>query len=128
MEFIKKCLKKEEGSATIEFLGIIPLAILFLVILIEFVAAIHAVAVVESAANEYANVYAMTKDASEANEAANNILNSAGDHIQPGAISVTSGKEFTATVNATIDLMFLSNYFPNLKVPYSATAYGRVIE
>jgi hypothetical protein len=37
-------------------LGIIPLAILFLVILIEFVAAIHAVAVVESAANEYANV------------------------------------------------------------------------
>lgn len=56
MEFIKKCLKKEEGSATIEFLGIIPLAILFLVILIEFVAAIHAVAVVESAANEYANV------------------------------------------------------------------------
>lgn len=105
-------------------MGIIPLAILFLVILIEFVAAIHAVAVVESAANEYA----MTKDAYEANEAANHILNSSGDHIQPGAISVTSGKEFTATVNATIDLMFLSNYFPNLKVPYSATAYGRVIE
>ena len=130
MDRWRKRFNNEEGSATIEFLGIVPLALLLLMIIIQFIVGIHGVLVTQSAANEYANVYSITKDQSEAQDAANRILSSTGSYLQTQSISgPTSGnKQFEAEVNVSINLLFVSNYFPGLSVPYSATAYGRVIE
>ncbi|WP_067724815.1 TadE family protein [Oceanobacillus damuensis] len=130
MKYWRKKLNNEEGSATIEFLGIVPLALILLMTLIQFIVAIHGILVTQSAVNEYANVYSVTKDYSEAQEAANRILSSTGDYLQLNSIVNPSpgAKEFEAQVKVDINFIFLSNYFPNLSVPYSAEAYGRVIE
>lgn len=124
--------KNERGSATIEFIGIIPLAFLLLVIIIQFVVIVNAALITQSAANEAASVYSVTKSEADATNAANKILNATGDYLRGTAnVSATGAKEFNATVDVQIELFLLPDsiggfVFPLL--PYSASASGRVIE
>ncbi|GAA0588671.1 hypothetical protein GCM10009001_00680 [Virgibacillus siamensis] len=125
--------KSEEGSATIEFLGILPLALMLLMIIVQFVVGINAVLVTQSAANEYATVYSVTKNPAEARDAANEILSATGNYLQATSISGSGlgSKEFSANVNVNIQLLFLPEEifgYPLPTVPYSTTAHGRVIE
>ncbi|WP_100009947.1 TadE/TadG family type IV pilus assembly protein [Lentibacillus sediminis] len=131
MKLWKRKLKNEDGSATIEFLGILPLALFLLMIVIQLVVGIHGVLVTQSAANEYAKVYSVTENSGKASQAAGDILSSAGDYLQSGSPTVSGGKEFTAEVNVNIRLVFLPGEIMGYQVPsipYTATAHSRVIE
>lgn len=131
MNWFKKVKKNEDGSATIEFLGIVPLAFLLLMIIWQFIVGINGVLITQSAANEYANVYAITKNEAEATQAANKILNSTGDYLHTVSIEGSGSKEFQAHVSVNIEFVFLpDSIFGNESplIPYTSTAYGRVIE
>lgn len=131
IKWIKKVKKNEEGSATIEFLGILPLAFLLLMIIWQFIVGINGVLITQSAANEYANVYSITKNQAEATQAANKILNSTGDYLHTVSIGGSGSKEFKAHVSVNIEFVFLpDSVFGNASplIPYTSTAYGRVIE
>ncbi|GAB3047732.1 TadE/TadG family type IV pilus assembly protein [Virgibacillus ainsalahensis] len=126
----RKKLRSEEGSATIEFLGVVPLALLLLMILIQFIVGINGVLVTQSAANEYANVYSITKNHGEAQQAANKVLSSTGNYLQLQSISAPSAgaKEFETTVSVRLQMVFLPDFVSAPSIPFSSTAYGRVIE
>ncbi|SFD94476.1 hypothetical protein SAMN05216238_10663 [Lentibacillus persicus] len=131
MQQLKRKLKNEDGSATIEFIGILPLALLLLMIIWQFIVGINGVLVTQSAANEYAKVYSITQNTSEATQAANTILSSAGDYLQPQGVSGGGSKEFTAQANVNIRMVFLPSEIFGYQIPsipYSATASSRVIE
>ncbi|WP_010098593.1 TadE/TadG family type IV pilus assembly protein [Ornithinibacillus scapharcae] len=131
MKWLDK-FKSERGSATLEFIGIVPLAFLLLAIIIQFVVIVNAALITQSAANEAASVYSVTKSESEATNAANKILNATGDYLSGSAsIAATGEKDFDATVNVQIDLFLLPESIGGYIIPllpYSATASGRVIE
>ncbi|MFD2638742.1 TadE family protein [Piscibacillus salipiscarius] len=124
-------IKSEEGSATIEFLGIVPLAFILLAIMIQFIVSVHGVIVAQSAANEYAKVYSVTENNSEAKIAAESILDST--NYLGGIISRTdtTSREFSTTVNASIRLIFLPEQIFGTQTPtinFTAEAHSRVIE
>src|SRR5699024_2525517 len=127
MKLLKRRFKNEDGSATIEFLGILPLALLLLMIIWQFIVGINGVLVTQSAANEYAKVYSITQNAGEASAAADNILSTAGNYLQSQGVSVSNlgSKEFTAEANVNIRLVFLPSElfgYTIPSIPYSATA------
>ncbi|SEP97976.1 TadE family protein [Piscibacillus halophilus] len=127
-----KKLKSEEGSATIEFIGIVPLAIILLAIMIQFIVSVNGVIVAQSAANEYAKVYSVTENHDQATSAAQEVLNSTGSYLS-GSISGPNqiNKEFSTTVNAQIKLIFLPDEILGHGVPtinFSTKANSRVIE
>lgn len=133
MKDLKQKFLNEEGSATIEFLGIVPLAFLLLMIVWQFIVGINGVLITQSAANEYASVYAITKSHTEATEAANEILNSTGDYLQTTNIAgpPPGVKDFEASVSVSIEFVFLPDSIfgeATPSVPYTSTAFGRVIE
>ena len=61
-----KSIRNEKGSMSIEFLGILPFYFLFFLLLWQVVASGYAVLSLKSAANDGAQVYALTKSHSEA--------------------------------------------------------------
>ncbi|SFA91113.1 TadE-like protein [Lentibacillus halodurans] len=129
----KRKFKNEDGSATIEFLGILPLALLLLMIIWQFIVGINGVLVTQSAANEYAKVYSITNSDSEASTAANNILSTTGSYLQNQGVTGSNlgNKKFTAEANVNIRLVFLPRELFGYQVPsipYAATASSRVIE
>lgn len=123
-------LRKEDGSATIEFLGIVPLVFLLILIFWQFAVGIHGIIVAQSAANEYAKVYSVTKNASEARAAADEIMSTASDSISYSA-SVSGGKEFKVDLQLQISFVILPDALfggGEPTVSYSTSARGRVIE
>lgn len=133
LQVLKRKFKKEDGSATIEFLGILPLALMLLMIVWQFIVGINGVMVTQSAANEYAKVYSITQNVGEASAAADGILSTAGNYLQSQGVSGSSlgSKEFTAEASVNIRLVFLPSElfgYSIPSIPYSATASSRVIE
>ncbi|GGK08619.1 hypothetical protein GCM10007063_33790 [Lentibacillus kapialis] len=133
LQKIKRKMKIEDGSATIEFIGILPLALLLLMIIWQFIVGINGVVVTQSAANEYAKVYSITQNNGEATQAANKILSTTGNYLQNQDVSGSNlgSKEFTAKASANIRLVFLPSEifgYSTPSIPYSATASSRVIE
>ncbi|WP_430784488.1 TadE family protein [Virgibacillus flavescens] len=133
MDCFKGIKNDEAGSATIEFLGIVPLAFLLLMIIWQFVVGINGVLITQSAANEYASVYSITKSHEDAQQASNKILNLTGDYLHTVSIEGPSSgnKEFQAQVSVNIEFVFLPNSIfgeASPSVPYTSTAFGRVIE
>lgn len=133
MKLLKKRFKTEDGSATIEFIGIVPLALLLLMIVWQFIVGINGVLVTQSAANEYAKVYSITQNAGEASQAANKVLSTTGNYLQNRGVtgSNLASKEFTAEANVNIRMVFLPSEifgYTIPSIPYSASASSRVIE
>lgn len=128
---MKKVKLDEKGSATIEFLGMVPIIFLTLMIVWQFIAGIHGLMVAESAANEAAKVYSVTADAGDASAAAEKIVNSSGSYISYGGTPISGTNQFTASVNISIDFVFLpAEFFPGGKPTFSYTAdtSGKVIK
>jgi TadE-like protein len=131
---IPKKLKSEEGSAAIEFLGMVPLVLLLMVALWQFFVGAYAFIVTQSAANEAAKVYAMTEDTAEATSAAQEVVSVAGDSILFNAsrtsISSSSDRQFSANVGVDFELSFLKKLFKGNtpKIPLDAEVSSRVIK
>jgi uncharacterized protein (UPF0333 family) len=134
MQWISKLKKDQKGSATLEFLGIVPIALILLVVIWQFIVGINSVLVTNSAANEYATVYSITKSKPDADKAMQEILNSTGNYLsfidyvkEPNEYD----KEFTVEIKVGIELVFLPKKILGATVPiieFPATAHGRVIE
>ncbi|MBS4179491.1 TadE family protein [Lederbergia citrea] len=126
----KKYIQNEEGSATIEFLGILPFILLVVVIMWQLIVSIHAVILVQSAANEAGKVYSLTKNRGEASAAAQEIISAGGSYLSFQSAPISGEKNYTATVNANIRFVFLPQKYFGAAPSYSfsSTAKGRVIE
>lgn len=66
-----KSIRNERGSMSIEFIGILPFYFLFFLLLWQVVASGYAVLSLKSAANDGAQVYALTGEYSDAVDAVN---------------------------------------------------------
>nr|WP_156647136.1 TadE/TadG family type IV pilus assembly protein [Lentibacillus sp. JNUCC-1] len=123
--------RNEEGSATIEFLGIVPIVLIVMMVVVQFVVGIHGVIVAQSAVNEYADVYSVTGDSGEAGATAQKILDTTSYVSGNVAVSQVNDKYFTADIDVDISLIFLPKKLRNGYIPdisYSTSTSGRVIE
>ncbi len=129
---LKEKVKSEEGSSTIEFLGILPFILLVIMIAWQLIVTVQAVVVAQSAANEAAKVYSITEDSYEAMQAAKKIVDVGGSYLTFTGASGMTKKDFTTTVNVDIDLIFIpKKIFPGKSTPsisYTSTASGKVIK
>ncbi|QED46418.1 TadE family protein [Cytobacillus dafuensis] len=130
---MKKLLKNERGSAIIEFVSMVPLVLLLMMILWQFLVAGYAVIITQSAANEAAKVYSVTKDSTEAKHAAEKIINSAkatlklsGDNV----INSSGSRNFEAKVKVDMTLKFLPKKFLGAVPPitFEKSISGRTVE
>lgn len=130
---MKKKINNEDGSATIEFLAMVPLVFLIMMILWQFLVAGYAVIVAQSALNEAAKTYAVTEDIGEATSSANNLVNKAGGNIEilsPLDPVNNGNNHFTLRMHVNLDLIFIpdsiAGYIP--KVSFTREISGRVME
>ncbi|WP_167578720.1 TadE family protein [Jeotgalibacillus proteolyticus] len=130
MEKQKKHVLDERGSATIEFIGIVPLVFFVLLFVWQLIAGAHGLILAHSAVNEAAKVYSVTAEAGEASQAAESIIQAGGSHVSFGGAPISGTDQFTASVTIRIDMVFLpSAFFPGGKptVSYTADTTGKVI-
>lgn len=129
-EIKKRVRNNEKGSASIEFIGIIPLVFLIMLILWQFLISAYAVIITQSAANEAAKVYSITESASEAYAAASTIVNTAGSSIEFSGSTISGADDFKATVSVKIKFVFLPDeWFASPPFhPFSSDASGKVIQ
>ena len=111
MNLLKKRLNNEKGSASIEFLGMVPLLLLLFVMLWQFLVVGYALIVTQSAVNEGAKVYAVTEDPLEASAKARHIMDKVGRSIRqtvPLTVNYSGGSpDFTAVLQTEVELVFL---------------------
>lgn len=105
----KKRIKNENGSASIEFLGMVPLLLLLFVMLWQFLVVGYALIVTHSAVNEGAKVYAVTNDPDKAADKAAEVMSKVGGSVRQKQPLYVSGTlpDFTATLNTEVELVFL---------------------
>lgn len=105
----RKMVFNQRGSVTVELIGLLPLVFLILMICWQFLVGVYAVITAQSAANEAAKVYAITRDYVEAMDAAQHIVSAAGGGIsyQDGAIHAKGDGYFTAEIDVAVDLVFI---------------------
>ena len=131
MDF-KRAVSEEEGSATLEFLGMVPLVFMVMMIAWQFVVGVHGVIVAQSAVNEAAKVYSITGEWTEARAAAQSTVNPISYlQLKSADTAMTGDSQFNAKVSVDINLVFLPDMlFPNGKpsIPSTSEASGKVIE
>jgi len=134
MHWAKKKIKDQNGSATLEFLGMVPLVLLIMVMLWQFLVGAFALMTVQSAANEAAKVYSTTENSGEALQAAKVIIEDTGDSISynssKSGIASGSNNEFTATIGIQMDLVFLPESITKSipPIPINQDVTSRVIK
>jgi Flp pilus assembly protein TadG len=127
-----KRLKNERGSATIEFLAMVPLVLLILMIFVQFLVAGYAVMVAQSAVNEAAKVYSTSGDLEAARGAASSVVENAGGNLTPPQVfeSSRNGNNFELTLNVDLKLMFIPEKYtgsmPNIS--FARSINGRVMD
>ncbi|HWO96320.1 MAG TPA: TadE/TadG family type IV pilus assembly protein [Bacillus sp. (in: firmicutes)] len=130
----KKHIKNEKGSASIEFLGMVPLLLLLFVMLWQFLVVGYALIVTHSAVNEGAKVYAVTNDPDKAANKAAEVMSKVGSSIrQKQSLNVSGGEmspDFTATLSTEVELVFLpADMRKGLPaIPITQEATSRVIQ
>jgi Flp pilus assembly protein TadG len=136
MQRTGRFLHNEKGSATVEFIGILPFVLLILLILWQFLTGVYGVIIAQAAANEAAKVYAITGNSGEAMDAARDIVSSAGGGIafHSGNSGISGdGSHFTAKVGVNMELFFLPEIIKNnlneedRVISFSRELQGRVI-
>lgn len=127
---MKKLLKNERGSAIIEFVSMVPLVLLLMMILWQFLVAGYAVIITQSAANEAAKVYSVTGELDTATESAEKVISTSGDNLKMIDVKISGSKDFKATVTVDMKLKFLPEKFLG-KVPpitFDKSISGRMVE
>ncbi|MGE8207124.1 TadE/TadG family type IV pilus assembly protein [Heyndrickxia sp. NPDC080065] len=134
----KSVIKNEQGSATIEFLSMVPLVLLVMLLFWQFLVAGYAVIITQSAANEAAKVYsaadvnsspASAKAAAE--EAARKVINHSGKNLEFENLSTNlTGRDFTMTVKVNMNLLFIPKDIVGTlsQVTFSKSINGRVMD
>ena len=130
---IKKRLDNEQGSATIEFLGMVPLVLLIMMIFWQFLVAGYAVIISQSALNEAAKTYAITSgNISETNATASEFIDNAGGNLDFVRVeeAYRSGNNFKLTLHVNLDLVFIPEKYVGVlpKISFKKSVSGRVMD
>lgn len=132
MNRMRRRINDERGSASIEFLGMVPYVFLMMVMLWQVVVGAYAFIAVQSAANEAAKVYSITNDKIEAQNAGAKLVSTL-QHvvIQENLIEDHSdGRRFRAKISIHLSLVFLPDEFMGMTIPpipITQTVEGRRI-
>ena len=126
---IKRILKDEKGSLSIEFLGILPFYFLFFLLLWQVVASGYAVLSLKAAANDGAQVYSVTGDYYEALEMVNKSIGG-GNLIQNHTVTVSPDADnpslFEIKIQASHPLVFLpDSWQKSTMISLESTASGK---
>lgn len=129
---MKGKLQNERGSATIEFIGMVPLVLLIMLILWQFLVAGYAVMVSQSAVNEAAKTYSVTDGSiTEAIVAAKSVIDHAGGNLEFQSINAArNGNNFELTMYVKFNLIFVPDSIVGSLPPitFPRTINGRVME
>lgn len=142
MNKFKKYIENEDGSAILEFIGMIPFVFIIVIIGWQLIVAVHSTVLAQSAANEAAKVYSLTTDPYEAESSANKIINAGNNYLTMQEMTIeddnhnnatnTKLKKFKATVKVNMRFIFLpKSLFKNGNPPsytFTSTASGRAID
>lgn len=133
MKKIRKKLGNEQGSATIEFLAMVPLVLLIMMIFWQFLVAGYAVIISQSALNEAAKTYATSSgNLSQASNTARDFISEAGGNLDFVRVeeSSRSGNNFRLTLHVNLDLIFIpERYVGRLpKISFEKSVSGRVMD
>ena len=124
-----KSIRNEKGSMSIEFLGILPFYFLFFLLLWQVVASGYAVLSLKSAANDGAQVYALTKSYSEAEEAVQKSIGNSS-LLTNATVSVSSAGNglFDLKISARHPLVFIPEKWKStMSVDIGSKATGKVM-
>lgn len=119
----------EKGSMSIEFLGVLPFYFLFFLLLWQVVASGYAVLSLKSAANDGAQVYALSGNYTDAVDAVNESIGSSS-LINDVAVSVPSAGNglFELNITAQHPLVFIPEKWKStMSVPISSKVAGKVM-
>jgi len=129
---IIKVLRREEGSATIEFLAMVPLVFFIMMIFWQFLVAGYSAIVAQSAVNEAAKTYAVTNNIAEASLAASNFIDDVGGNLEFVNLyeSSRSGNNFGLTLNVNLELNFVPEKIVGVLPPvaFERSVNGRVMD
>jgi hypothetical protein len=127
---VRKILKNERGSLSIEFLGILPFYFLFFLLLWQIVASGYAVLNLKSIASDAAQVYAMSEDYAETKEVIDKSIEG-GELLknQSFVINRDAGTNlFVVNITASHPLVFLPNSWKEKTlITINAKATGKVL-
>lgn len=135
----KRLIKEnEKGSATIEFLSMVPLVLLIMLIFWQFLVAGYAVIITQTAANEAAKVYSVSEVETnpvsareDAEKAAKKVISNSGKNLEFQDLSTNrTGRDFTMTVKVNMNLLFIPEDIVGKlsQVTFSKSINGRVME
>jgi len=131
---ILKILRREKGSATIEFLAMVPLVLFIMMVFWQFLVAGYAVIISQSAVNEAAKTYSVTGDSSKAEEKATAIINSMGGDLSIEDLDPNrdvDGNDFNMTLKAKFRLSFIPVEFVGVntfELEIDRSLSGRVMD
>ena len=124
-----KIIRNEKGSLSIEFLGILPFYFLFFLLLWQVVASGYAVLHLKSAANDGAQMFAITDSFMEAKDTVmesiggSNLLKEANVNI-----TLTGDNLFELQIEANHPLVFIPEKWKStMSVPIKSTVSGKVL-
>ncbi len=124
-----KIIRNEKGSLSIEFLGILPFYFLFFLLLWQVVASGYAVLHLKTAANDGAQMYAITDSYMEAKDTVmesiggSNLLKDANVNVTP-----TGNNLFELQIEANHPLVFIPEKWKStMSVPIKTTVSGKVM-
>lgn len=119
MSKIKKKLKEEKGSMTLEFLMVMPYYFFFFLLLWQAVASGITFMNVQSAVNEAAKTYSVTGDEVKAFDVAQDAVGfSDMMYFENFSILPTSGKEFVAKIEVKHGLVFIPKEWRDTIEPF----------
>jgi hypothetical protein len=124
-----KTIRNERGSMSIEFIGILPFYFLFFLLLWQVVASGYAVLSLKSAANDGAQVYALTGSEIQAREAVNESIGNSS-LLTNATVTVSSGGDglFDLKISARHPLVFIPEKWKStMSVAIDSKAAGKVM-
>lgn len=125
----KLIIRNEKGSMSIEFLGVLPFYFLFFLLLWQVVASGYAVLSLKSAANDGAQVYALTGNYTDAVETVKESIGSS-NLISNVTVSVPPAGNglFELSISAKHALVFIPEKWKStMSVPISSKVTGKVM-
>lgn len=128
---VRKILKSEKGSQSIEFLGILPFYFLFFLLLWQIVASGYAVLNLKSIASDAAQIYAMTENYIETKEVIDKSIEG-GELLKNHSFVIERDQGntslFVVTITASHPLVFLPNSWKEKTlITINSKATGKVL-
>lgn len=128
---LKRLLKNDKGSISLEFIGVLPFFFLFMLLIFQGFVLGYALITSQSAVNEAAKVYAEGDTLTESKQAAQKIVGNSS-YLTLNSLTIPSQEsdgDFEVRANVSIDLMFIPDKWKSISsITFNQSASSRVID